>query len=100
MTKLLPHTACNLFASVFVFLFLYESSNLSLEAVDQMYNDPSCKPWTSRSWAPPGYTDRRDLIEKTRAAQTDGEIPIEKAPCRSSATGSATFNEHAPVEKI
>ena len=99
MTQLLT-TACNLFASVFVFLFLYESSNLSLEAVDQMYNDPNCKPWTSRSWAPPGYTDRRDLIEKTRAAQADGgETPTEKAARRSSATGSATFNEHAPVEK-
>ena len=25
-----------------------------------MYNDPACKPWTSRKWAPPGYTSRYD----------------------------------------
>ena len=75
-----------------------------------MYNDPQCKPWTSRSWAPPGYTDRRDLVEKTRAAEEahrssfaagGEEIPVDKATRRSSATGSATYNEHdrsaAPV---
>lgn len=69
-----------------VYFFLYESSELSLEGVDQvwglalkyltscllrhqMYNDPKCKPWTSRQWAPPGYKDRRDLVEQTRAAE-------------------------------
>ena len=26
----------------------------------QMYCDPDCKPWTSRSWAPPGYASRQD----------------------------------------
>ncbi|KAH8980063.1 general substrate transporter [Lactarius akahatsu] len=97
--------SCNLFASVFVFLFLYESSNLSLEAVDQMYNDPNCKPWNSSTWAPPGYDNRRDLIEKTRAEQAHRddreEAPIEKAARRSSATGSATFDEPAaPNEKV
>ncbi|KAH8980151.1 general substrate transporter [Lactarius hatsudake] len=97
--------SCNLFASVFVFLFLYESSNLSLEAVDQMYNDPNCKPWNSSTWAPPGYDNRRDLIEKTRAEQAHRddreETPIEKAARRSSATGSATFNEPAATnEKV
>ena len=98
----LHHTACNLFASVFVFLFLYESSNLSLEAVDQMYNDPNCKPWTSRAWAPPGYTDRRDLVEKTRAAEAAPAVQIEKPTRRWSATGSATYNEPdaRPNEKV
>ena len=66
-----------------------------------MYNDPSCKPWTSRSWAPPGYTDRRDLVEKTRAAEAAAPaVQIEKPTRRSSATGSATYNEPAqPNEK-
>jgi SP family sugar:H+ symporter-like MFS transporter len=31
-----------------------------------MYNDPDCKPWTSRSWAPDGYTSR---LERTREGQ-------------------------------
>ncbi|KAF9026628.1 general substrate transporter [Hymenopellis radicata] len=62
--------SCNLMGAVVVYFFLYESSDLSLEGVDQMYNDPSCKPWTSRKWAPPGYKDRDDLIEQTRAAES------------------------------
>ncbi|VDB83133.1 unnamed protein product [Peniophora sp. CBMAI 1063] len=61
--------SCNLAGAVVVFFFLYESSDISLEAVNMMYNDPACKPWTSRAWAPPGYANRHDLIEQTRAAE-------------------------------
>ncbi|EIN04111.1 general substrate transporter [Punctularia strigosozonata HHB-11173 SS5] len=60
---------CNLAGVIVVYFFLYESSDLSLESVDQMYVDPACKPWKSRTWAPPGYADRTDLIEQTRAAE-------------------------------
>lgn len=34
-----------------------------------MYNDPNCKPWTSSTWAPAGYSSRYDLVEQTKAAQ-------------------------------
>jgi len=34
-----------------------------------MYNDPNCKPWTSRSWAPTGYSSRYDLVQQTKAAE-------------------------------
>ncbi|KAJ3509979.1 hypothetical protein NLJ89_g4928 [Agrocybe chaxingu] len=61
--------ACNLAGALTVYFFLYESSDLSLESVDDMYNDPKCKPWTSRSWAPAGYSSRYDLVEQTKAAQ-------------------------------
>ncbi|KAF5320157.1 hypothetical protein D9611_010352 [Ephemerocybe angulata] len=61
--------ACNLLGACVVFFFLYESSDLSLESVDDMYNDPKCKPWTSRRWAPAGYSSRYDLVEQTKAAQ-------------------------------
>lgn len=33
-----------------------------------MYNDPDCKPWTSSSWAPEGYS-RYTLTQQKRAAQ-------------------------------
>ncbi|TFK51298.1 general substrate transporter [Heliocybe sulcata] len=66
--------ACNLLGAAVVFLFLYESSDISLEAVDQMYSDPACKPWTSRQWAPPGYANRTDLIQQSRAAE--GHKPL------------------------
>ncbi|KAI0321540.1 general substrate transporter [Amylostereum chailletii] len=69
--------ACNLLGAVVVYLFLYESSDISLEAVDMMYNDPTCKPWTSRSWAPEGYKGRHDLIEQSKAAEA--QKPLEGA---------------------
>ena len=34
-----------------------------------MYCDPNCKPWTSRNWAPEGFSSRDDLIEAGRAAE-------------------------------
>jgi len=37
-----------------------------------MYNDPKCKPWNSGNWAPPGYTDRKDLIEEQPDASVFG----------------------------
>jgi MFS transporter, SP family, sugar:H+ symporter len=60
---------CNLAGVLVVYFFLYESSALSLEGVDQMYTDTACKPWTSRAWAPEGYANRADLIDQTRAAE-------------------------------
>ncbi|KAH7912110.1 general substrate transporter [Hygrophoropsis aurantiaca] len=61
--------ACNLTGAIVVYLFLYESSDLSLESVNMMYVDPNCKPWTSRKWAPPGFASRQDLIEQARSAE-------------------------------
>lgn len=87
--------ACNLTGALVVYFFLYESSNLSLESVDMMYMDPNCKPWTSREWAPPGYSSRQDLIDQTRAAEAHKPLAsgaleegrVEK-PSESSADGS------------
>lgn len=52
-----------------VYLFLYESSDLSLEAVHLMYTDPACTPRNSARWAPPGFANRRDLVEQVRAGE-------------------------------
>ena len=58
-----------------MYLFLYESSDLSLESVDMMYCDPACRPWTSRTWAPEGFADRADLVEAGRAAEGHRKSP-------------------------
>lgn len=34
-----------------------------------MYNDPTCKPWTSRTWAPEGFSSRAELVEQSKAAE-------------------------------
>ncbi|KAF3938741.1 hypothetical protein ABW19_dt0206680 [Dactylella cylindrospora] len=54
---------CNLVGVLMVFLFYYESSNLTLEQVDEMYLDPDTKPWNSNKWVPKGYSSRREAVE-------------------------------------
>lgn len=72
--------ACNLTGAVIVYFFLYESSDLSLESVDMMYNDPNCKPWTSSRWAPQGFGGRDDLVAQDRAAERrKSPVGIEEA---------------------
>ncbi|GAA5998918.1 hypothetical protein JCM5350_005490 [Sporobolomyces pararoseus] len=66
---------CNLAGAIIVFFFLYESSNLSLENVDRMYNDPNCKPWTSKKWIPEGHESRGDYANGRKA---EGKIGGEK----------------------
>ncbi|KAI0033578.1 general substrate transporter [Vararia minispora EC-137] len=91
--------ACNLLGAVVVFLFLYESSDISLEAVDMMYNDPDCKPWTSRTWAPPGYNDRKDLIDQTRAAEQHKAIAeVEHVEKAGEPSGQNGFHDSAAAE--
>ena len=55
----------------FSYFFVYESVDLSLEHVDDMYCDPDCKPWTSVKWVPKGYNSRSEL----KKAMEEGEAP-------------------------
>jgi SP family sugar:H+ symporter-like MFS transporter len=97
---------CNLAGAIVVFLFVYESSDLSLEGVDQMYNDPSVKAWTSGRWAPAGYTSRHDLVSQTKAAEAQKPLAnggtgmqderLEKAPRNSTAANDSTVNGGRP----
>ncbi|EAU83615.1 monosaccharide transporter [Coprinopsis cinerea okayama7 len=97
--------ACNLTGAVVVYFFLYESSNLSLESVDNMYNDPDCKAWNSRHWVPAGYSSRFDLVEQTKAAQArkpfakpqGDEQRMEKAGDINSEASSAASAERGEV---
>jgi len=60
--------SCNLFGAVFVYLFLYESAGLSLEAVDAMYSDPNLKAWDSGSYDPTGYRRGTDEYEVNKGS--------------------------------
>ncbi|KAF8063433.1 general substrate transporter [Lyophyllum atratum] len=95
--------ACNLAAAVFVYFFLYESSDLSLESVDHMYNDPNCKPWTSSRWAPPGYASRYDLVQQTKAADANkpfagalDDSKIERAEGSSTTATTSSASQAQP----
>lgn len=91
---------CNIAGAIIVYFFLYESSGLSLENVDRMYNDPNVKPWQSRSWVPPGAESRRDYLDGLKAERkTVGEKPAhrelaDEADARSSADGTVVGSEH------
>ncbi|KAF8313818.1 general substrate transporter [Clavulina sp. PMI_390] len=64
--------SCNLLGAVVVYFFLYESSGLSLEAVDAMYSDRGVKAWQSSSSIPPvGYHSRGEDVATTK---TKGEV--------------------------
>ena len=58
---------CNFLSVLVVYFFYYESSNLTLEQVDLMYNDASVKPWNSSDWVPPGVTKRGETAEVYKA---------------------------------
>lgn len=59
-------SGCNLLGVLIVFFFYYESSNLSLESVNDMYLDPTVKPWTSSKWVPKGYNSREEAAEEEK----------------------------------
>ncbi|KAI0067489.1 general substrate transporter [Artomyces pyxidatus] len=95
--------SCNLLGAVVVYLFLYESSGISLEMVDQMYNDPTCKPWTSSTWAPAGYENRKDLQAQIRAAEMNKPLTakdVEDTRVETHSNGSGTYHgEETEAEK-
>ncbi|KAK2464996.1 hypothetical protein APHAL10511_003072 [Amanita phalloides] len=67
---------CNLTGAIIVYFFLYESSNLSLENVDNMYNDPDCRPWNSRGWKPVGYSSRLEEKQKINIESVNGSSSV------------------------
>lgn len=107
--------ACNLTGAVIVYFFLYESSDLSLESVDLMYNDPRCSPWNSRRWVPEGFTSRDDLVAQDRVdearkspvgvedarnekvASEDGHVPSGKGAAKGVSNGGANGDGTARV---
>ncbi|KAI0074897.1 general substrate transporter [Panus rudis PR-1116 ss-1] len=98
--------ACNLAGAVIVYFFLYESSDLSLESVDMMYCDPNCKPWTSRTWAPEGFSSRAELVEQSKAAEAGKPLAagagVEEGRIEHKngfANGNGYTNGHAVDEK-
>ncbi|THH04805.1 hypothetical protein EW145_g5250 [Phellinidium pouzarii] len=92
--------ACNLLGAVVVWIFLYESSGMSLENVDLMYRDASANAITSGRWAPPGYDSRADLeAERKPRRVTDNDVEKQSAGAGPSA-GTALGAEEARKEDI
>ena len=45
----------------------------------QMYCDPDCKPWTSRSWAPPGYASRQDAEAEVHDTERLARVDVHES---------------------
>ncbi|KAI5838476.1 general substrate transporter [Morchella snyderi] len=60
---------CNCLAAIIVYFFLYESSNLSLEQVEDMYNDPNVNAWNSSKWVPHGLSSRSEAVDVSKEQQ-------------------------------
>ena len=56
-----------------------------------MYCDPACKPWTSRSWAPEGFSTRQEFVEWKMTSGNDNH-PAEKKGNEM----DVEHDEHAP----
>ncbi|WFC98745.1 hypothetical protein MYAM1_001477 [Malassezia yamatoensis] len=54
---------CNFANFLLIYFFLYETSNLTLEAVNDMYLDPNVNAINSSKWVPEGYTSRHGVKE-------------------------------------
>jgi len=71
----------NIGGAVIVYFFLYDSAGLSLEAVDEMYNDPSVNPRNSGKFVPEGYSSRH--VEGAEKTRDDDEVTLVGRPSTS-----------------
>lgn len=81
---------CCIFNFLVVFFFVYETANLSLESINDMYLDPHVNAITSAKWIPPGYETRtgaqRDPVQAVKQVGGGvGGIP-----------GDENIKEHVP----
>lgn len=67
LTRVPPSVACNLAGALVVWCFVYESENLTLEAVDEMYRTKDLKAWQSSKWVPAGWHDRNSRMDADMA---------------------------------
>jgi SP family sugar:H+ symporter-like MFS transporter len=63
----------NFLNMIVAMFFVYETVDLTLEAIDTMYGDESVNAWTSIKWVPAGYSSR-DEIRASGAAQTENDL--------------------------
>ncbi|KAL0948001.1 hypothetical protein HGRIS_010623 [Hohenbuehelia grisea] len=89
--------ACNLAGAIVVYFFLYESSDLTLECVDEMYTDPNCKPWTSRHWAPAGFATRQEYAKFKDAQDNEPSATVSHAESESTAAHAGVADKEEPV---
>ncbi|KAL0947992.1 hypothetical protein HGRIS_010619 [Hohenbuehelia grisea] len=80
---------CNLAGAIVVYFFLYESSDLTLESVNDMYTDPTCKPWTSRKWAPEGFASREEFARYRDAQEKEKDVDVKARQSHAESEGTA-----------
>ncbi len=65
----------------------------------QMYRSPLSKPWTSSSWAPEGYSSRKDAEMENKTKATVEEVDTGSYDASQTATDRGTAGEGLTNEK-
>lgn len=60
------------------FFFVYETADLTLEMIDTMYQDMSCRAWNSTKWLPAGFSSRDDLKRSDEDNDTVAHVPDDR----------------------
>lgn len=60
---------CTLADFLLIYFFVYETSNLDLEAIQMMYMNENVKPWNSPRWVPPGFQSRDEAARDLQAVK-------------------------------
>jgi len=68
----------NFLNMIIAYLFVYETADLTLEGVDQMYSDPNVKAWSSAKWVPEGYATRDDIKQSEKTDDDIAHIPDDR----------------------
>ncbi|UZJ55264.1 hypothetical protein CBS101457_004584 [Exobasidium rhododendri] len=64
----------NFLNMIVAMFFVYETADLTLESIDEMYGDESTNAWKSSKWLPAGYASRGEL----KATENLPDIPDAK----------------------
>lgn len=90
-------SGANLLNMIVAMFFVYETQDLTLEGIDEMYGSPDVSAWTSRSYIPQGYTSRS--ANKTAADADVVGVPDEKEGRWRSKPDPVTGEETDTVRK-
>jgi len=64
----------NFLNMIVAMFFVYETADLTLESIDEMYGDSSANAWNSSKWVPAGYASRGEM--KAGASSDDDIVGI------------------------
>lgn len=79
--------------------FVYETADLTLECIDEMYGDESVNAWTSSKWVPAGFASRGEMKGTVENADSFENVVDEKQGRWKSKPDPVTGEEQDHIRK-